>query len=66
MTSASTPKARKSDVDTSEFWASHWKAPKGRGGWLFRNAGTGEVVNRNGTYTEAVAALPRDGWVVLP
>lgn len=52
--------------DTSEFRRSHGTEPRGRGGWLFRNADTGEVVNRNGTFTEARRALPAAAWVVLP
>jgi hypothetical protein len=57
---------RKKVVRTDEFRASHMREPKGRGGWLFRNADTGEEVNHNGTYTEARKALADGEWYVLP
>ena len=62
------PRTRRprTEVDTREYECSHMRAPRGRGGWLFRNATTGEVVNRNGTYSEARRALAGGRWVVLP
>jgi hypothetical protein len=64
MTS-STPRVR-TEFDTREFEASHWKAPKGRGYWGFRNSRTNEEVWFNGTLTEAKKALAGGLWVVLP
>lgn len=61
------PYSRKTTVDLVEFHRSHGvKPPRGRGGWLFRHAVTGQVINRNGTYTEARRALPKGAWILLP
>lgn len=61
---------RRAEFDTSQFVRSHAREPKGRGGWLFATC-FGEVLNFNGTYTEARAAARRarpevDVWIVLP
>jgi hypothetical protein len=53
-------------VDTSEYVNSHGRMPRGRGGWIFRNADTGDEVNKNGTYREAKYALAGGRWIVLP
>lgn len=64
-TTARTRRPR-TEVDTREYRRSHMAEPRGRGGWLFRNAVTGEEVCRCGTYTEARRALGGGSWVVLP
>lgn len=61
------PYEKRVTVLLDEWDRSHAPAtPRGRGGWLFRHAVTNEVINRNGTYTEARKALPKGTWVLLP
>ena len=40
-------------IDTSRFYRSHVKQPKGRGGWMFEDKDGNIVVTHSGTYTEA-------------
>lgn len=54
----------KTTLKTSRYYASHLKAPRGRGYWLFENK-LGEVVfSFSGTYSEAAAAK-KSGHSVL-
>lgn len=56
----------KTIIDTSRYFRSHMKQPRGRGLWLFEDT-TGQVVcQHNGTYTEACAAARRVAhWAVI-
>ena len=52
-------------IDTSRFYRSHLKSPRGRGYWLFENK-LGEIVfSFSGTYSEAAAAAKKSGHSVL-
>lgn len=46
----------KPTIDTSRYYRSHMKAPKGRGSWLFEDYHGNIVFMHNGTYGEAVKA----------
>lgn len=43
-------------IDTSRYFRSHLRAPRGRGSWLFENHHGEVVFMHNGTYGEAVKA----------
>ena len=51
----------KTIIDTSRFYRSHLKQPKGRGGWLFEDQDGNIVFSFNGTYTEAKRAAQNSG-----
>lgn len=55
----------KTILKTSRFYASHLKAPRGRGGWLFENVHGEIVFSFSGTYSEAAAAAKKSGHSVL-
>lgn len=57
---------RTAKVETALYVNSHLREPRGRGGWLFENIETDEVINLNGTYTDAKKRLPPGTWLVLP
>ena len=57
--------------DTTVFVQEHRRPPRGRGGWIFRDAESDTEHTHAGTYTEAkrsaTAANPAVAtWVVLP
>lgn len=59
-------------VDTSEFYRSYYREPKGRGAWAFaysRNAAIDDVLWFTGTYADArrqaVAAAAAAGQCVI-
>lgn len=43
-------------IDTSRYFRSHMKEPRGRGSWLFENQAGDIVFMLNGTYAEAKKA----------
>jgi hypothetical protein len=49
----------KGTVDLTQWFNSHDRAPKGRGGWIFLNE-QGDELNYNGTYSEASGAALKD------
>ena len=48
-------------IETTRYQASHNKAPKGRGLWMFETASREVVVQHNGTYAEAKQAAIAHG-----